>query len=282
MVLTGSVRVVVDAQDPDGQVVKLRYQWFANKRPLQGETDATLEPDSLNRGDRVSVEVTPWDLKSAGDPYRTDEVEVVNTAPKVTEIRFEPFPPRVGDRLMAHVKAEDVDRDDITYRFRWSRNDNMLTEGEDRSLDLTGFQRGDRIRLEVIVEDAETTAEPQRSESIEIVNSPPEITSTPPSRIEGVKYEYTLTARDRDGDALVYRLESGPDDMKLDEKTGRILWVLKPDYEGTFPVRVTVSDGQGDPAIQEFDLVVGGRSKKDTQESQVPPDREDRPVGDVA
>jgi hypothetical protein len=267
-----SVRVAVDAYDPDGHAVTLRHQWFVNGQPVPGANGPTLPPQLLNRGDRVSVEVLPLDASGQGEAFRSEAVEVANTPPAVKTLRLKPFPPRAGDRLTAYVEAEDLDHDDISYMFRWRRNNEVVSEGEARALDLTGYQRGERILLEVLVADDEAMGLPMRSRPIEVVNSPPEITSRPPARTQGKRYEYRLAATDRDGDDLVYRLEHGPPEMEFDEETHTIRWFPADNINGTFRVRVSVSDGQGDePTVQEFDLTIGGGSPAETPKTPVPP-----------
>jgi hypothetical protein len=267
------IQVAVDAYDPDGHAVTLRHQWFVNGQLVPGANGPTLEPQLLSRGDLVSVEVIPLDAMDEGAAFRSEAIEVANTPPIVNTIQMKPFPPRVGDRLTAYVEAEDIDHDALRLTFRWRHNNDVVSEGEERALDLTGFQRGDRILLEVLVADDEATGIPLRSRPIEIVNSPPEITSRPPARIAGRRYEYRLTATDRDGDDLVYRLEHGPPEMEFDEKTQTIRWFPADTVKGSFPVRVSVSDGQGDEqAVQEFNVIIGGGTTPETPKTPVPPE----------
>ncbi len=257
LIRTGPVTVEVEAEDPEGVGVSLRHQWIVNGTPLEAQTGPSLAPDLVKRGDRVSVEVVPISVRGRGVSYTSDEVRVVNTPPEVTQLKVEPFPPKIGDRLITRTEDNDVDGDSVTYTFLWLRNnEEVVSDGEEGTLDTTGFKRGDEIVLEVTPHDGTAPGQPLTSDPIVIANSPPEITSKPPTRFPRGQYVYAVTARDPDGDPVTYGLETAPAGMAIDPKTGRLEWKLTNASKGTHQVRVTASDGQeGGPAVQEFDLV---------------------------
>ena len=258
LVLSGPVTVAVEAADPEGAAVSLRRQWIINGTAVKGPTGPSLAPDLLKRGDLVRVEVVPSDSSGDGTPYLSEEVRVVNTPPEVTDFKVEPFPPRVGDRLVAHPEGKDADGDYVTYTFRWRRNnEEVVSGGEEGTLDTAAFKRGDEIVLEVIPHDETGPGQPLTSDPIVMANSPPEITSKPPTRFQRGLYVYAVTATDRDGDPVTYALETAPPGMVINPKSGRLEWKLTAESKGTHQVRVTVSDGQeGEPAFQEFELVL--------------------------
>ena len=257
LVLSGPITVTVEAVDPENEAVSLRYQWIVNGTRLEGRTAPSLPPDLLQRGDRVSVEVIPLDGDGQGDLYTIEEVTVVNTPPEVTQIKVEPFPPKLGDRLVAHPEGNDADGDEITYTFRWQRNNTEVeVDDEEGVLDTASFKRGDEIILEVIPHDGTGPGQSLTSDPLAIANSPPEITSKPPAKFPRGLYVYAVTASDRDGDPVTYGLETAPSGMVIDPKTGRLEWKLTDVSKGTYQVRVTASDGQeGEPGFQEFELV---------------------------
>jgi putative Ig domain-containing protein len=92
------------------------------------------------------------------------------------------------------------------------------------------------------------------AEPVTIANSPPKITSMPPTTIQGGRYEYSVAADDADKDALVYSLEKNPMGMNIDQITGHIEWQIPPGTNGIYRVRVKVMDYQEGFAFQEFDL----------------------------
>ena len=252
--LSGPVSVQVDAVDPDRDAVTFRHQWLVNGNPIAGQTGSTLAPDLLKRGDSVAVAVIPSDGKSQGPPYRTQAVAVANTPPEVTRIALEPAEVRIGDRLRAQVEGSDADRDEVRYTFKWWRNNAPLSEGEESALDTTGFARGDRILVQATPHDHAGPGKARFAEQITIGNSPPKITSIPPTTISQGLYEYAVAANDPDGDPLTYTLQTAPSGMTIDKTTGRIEWRIAAETKGTYRVRVVVEDDRNGHAFQEFEL----------------------------
>lgn len=258
------ISVVVEAEDPDGGAITLAHQWYVNDQPLEGQTAPTLSPDLVERGDEVSVEVTPFDAKGAGIPHRTAEVLVMNTPPKVTNIVYKPSPVRAGDRVTAVPESEDPDGDDVSYQFRWFHNGEEYLRAEYDMLSTEGFVRGDEIVLEVIPSDGIDDGEAQRSNPVTVENSPPEITSLPPREIVDGRFSYLVTGTDRDGDELKFSLDAAPPGMRIDPNTGALEWKITGDVTGTHDVRIAVHDGHvAEPTVQEFTITLnpkGGES----------------------
>src|SRR5213592_4432236 len=197
VVLNGSAMVQVEAEDPDGDPVAIRRQWLVNGHPIEGETVPSLVPRHLKRGDLLSVEVTPLDNLAAGAPYQTDPVPVGNTPPEVTRVVLDPTPVRVGDPLHAKAEGLDPDGDSIRYSFKWWRNNLPVSEGEEGTLQTAAFSRGDTIVALATPYDAAGPGKPKYSEEITISNSPPTITSVPPTAINEGRYNYAVIAVDQ-------------------------------------------------------------------------------------
>jgi bacillopeptidase F len=90
-------------------------------------------------------------------------------------------------------------------------------------------------------------------------NSPPEITSTPPTAAtEGSLYHYPVSASDADGDALAYSLETAPAGMSIDAASGLIAWTPDGSQVGTHAVTVRATDPGGLFATQSFTVDVAG------------------------
>jgi RHS repeat-associated protein len=92
---------------------------------------------------------------------------------------------------------------------------------------------------------------------VQPVNSPPVITSEPPTQGgTGVPYSYQVSARDADGDPLTYRLTAGPAGMTIDPSTGLLKWVPTSSQFGTQGATIQVDDGRGQTATQSWSVVV--------------------------
>jgi len=251
--LAQAATVLVEAEDPDGDSVTLRYQWLADGTPIPEQTGPTFIPKLLKRGDRVSVEVTPLDGKEAGQPFQTEAVEIGNTPPVVTSVTLEPNPAKVGDQFRAVAEASDADKDEILYQYEWWRNGQPLAV-QGATLPTEGFARDDSIVAGVTPRDKLDAGKIVFAEPIRIGNTAPVITSSPSAKVERGRYEYAVVATDVDKDDLLFKLETAPAGMAIDNKTGRIEWQVPPEVKGTQRIRVMVEDGHQGHAFQEFTL----------------------------
>ena len=242
-----------DSFDPDADLVTYRHRWSVNGAIVPGETHSTFNTKALKRGDRLTVEVTPYDGNMEGVPVGADAL-VANTPPQVTEFVFEPSEVRVGDRIRLQVTGSDADQDMVEYRYRWWRNNSEVADGDMSELDTNGFLKGDTVIVEVTPSDPTTKGKSKLSNPITILNSPPRITTVPPAKIERGRFVYVASAKDPDGDQLTYALEVAPPGMKIDKVTGRIEWLLTSKLAGNYKVRVTATDDEQAKAFQEFDL----------------------------
>lgn len=253
ILLNGPVSVQIEAEDPDRNPLTFRHQWFINGNRVEGETRPTLAPSFLKRGDRVQAEVVASDGQVEGKPFQAAAVVVGNTPPEATKIAIEPTG---SDRTRFHavVESVDVDRDAVTYVFRWRRNTTIVLEGEQSTLDTGSFTRGDSLTVEVTPHDASGAGKPRLSEPIALGNNAPTITSQPPASFGKDMLSYAVQAVDEDKDTLKYQLESAPPGMTIDPATGVITWQVGSNVKGKYRVRVAVQDGQGGSAFQDFEI----------------------------
>src|SRR5690606_14650052 len=87
----------------------------------------------------------------------------------------------------------------------------------------------------------------------EVNNWPPFISSEPVvEAMEEEPYRYEVLATDQDGDALTYTLVSAPEGMTIQSDSGVIEWVPSVGQQGEAHVVVSVGDGFGGVAQQEF------------------------------
>ncbi|WP_447984777.1 Ig domain-containing protein [Nitrospira sp. Nam74] len=248
--LNHPVDVQVEGFDADGDLITYRQQWKINNSRV---TYATLDAKVIKRGDRLFVEVVPYDGTAEGAPVRAEAV-IGNTPPEVTEVVFDPAEIRVGDRIQTQVAGSDADDDPIEYRYRWWRNNSEVADGDVSELDTNGFAKGDTIVVQVTPSDPTSTGRSKLSDAITIVNSPPTITTVPPTKLERGRFVYAVSAKDPDDDQLAYALELAPPGMNIDKVTGRIEWPLTGKLVGKYKVRVTATDNEQAKAFQEFDL----------------------------
>jgi len=242
--------------DPAG----FQYQWMANGAPLRDQTGPTLTPSMLQRGDRVTVDLVPTRGTAQGTRYQAGPAVVGNTPPVVSHLSIErPDDPHAP--VFAKMDAFDADRDEMQFEFRWWRNDKVVKQGPEQTLDTTGFQTKDALEVEVTPRDHLSVGKPVHSEPVYVGNSPPKIVSAPALLIGRERYEYMVKAVDADGDPLSFLLEMAPPGMVIDKATGHLVWQIPPEQLGSHRVRIVAEDGQGGKAFQEFDFTLPASGK---------------------
>lgn len=250
---SGPITISLSVEDPEHDAVTLQYRWYVNESLVQGETGSQFPPEKLQRGDRVSVEITPSDGRSTGIPYKTQSVQVGNTLPFVVSVGL-PEQIRPGDTVKVEAEIKDADNDDVHVRYRWWKNQDVVAETEVPSLETKEFVRGDTLRVSVIPRDASGEGKEISPPSVVIGNSPPRFTSKPLPVTQKGLYQYLLAAVDAEGDPISFDLQTAPPGMTIDKKAGLISWKIPADLSGAYRVRIVAEDGQGGSSSQEFEL----------------------------
>jgi hypothetical protein len=257
LVLGGPISVEIDAEDADGDFLQYEYRWWVNDHILRDVTASSMTTDLVKTGDKVMVELVAFDGKDRSASFKTEPVVIQNSRPVVTRINLETESPTGGaTRLKANVAGIDHDGDDVHYVYRWWRNDVLIKEGREDTIDTVGFARKDSIVVEVTPWDQDGPGAPYRSIPAVVGNASPRILSKPGAPNHHAHYEYTVQADDPDGDSLQYALEIAPPGMAIDTVSGLISWTVSSELAGTHRVKVSVNDGQGGVAWQEFDISI--------------------------
>jgi hypothetical protein len=89
-------------------------------------------------------------------------------------------------------------------------------------------------------------------------NHAPTFTTTPPTAAISVGSVFTYAARatDADGNAIIYRLLDGPDNMTMDPATGNVSWVVPANATASEQVALQVFDSHGASTVQSFTITV--------------------------
>lgn len=259
LVLSGPLSVRVEAQDLDQQTIVFRYRWLVNGRLVNGQTQGTLPVQLLKRGDQVAVEVIPFDGVIEGTPFRSLPVTVTNTAPLISDVSVDFDHDAQGRRLLAKVDVADPDHDTVSLAYRWRKNETVVKEGEDNTLDLANVTAKDVVEVEVTASDGNGTT--SFSGRFNMSNSSPTILSSPSVSAAGSIYEYQVQASDPDGDPITYKLEEAPPGMIIGEQSGRIHWSVTPEAKGIYRIKVVAQDNKGGFAAQDFELSISAPAK---------------------
>lgn len=257
LTLGGPISIEIDAEDEDGDFLRYEYRWWVNDHILRNATAPSIPSELLKKGDKVVAEVVAFDGKERGSAFKTAPVAVQNSRPVVNRVSLEfESSPASAARLKARVEGLDHDGDDIRYVYRWWRNETLIKEGLEEVLDTTGFARKDSIVVEVIPQDPDEEGTPYKSSPAVVGNAPPRILSKPSAPDRQGNYQYRVQADDPDGDSLAYALETAPPGMAIDTASGEISWTVSSELAGTHRVKISVDDGQGGIAWQEFEISI--------------------------
>jgi hypothetical protein len=242
------VRVKVDGAPQK----KLRYQWTMNGQKIKG-AHAPVFIGDVNKNDRIQVLVT---VVGEDREYRSEEIMVGNTPPRVLSAQFIPQYPKKGDELTLTVKTIDEDNDSVTHVYKWSVN-GRETGGETKSIQIDGdrIKRGDTITVKITPTDRESRGKPL-SLSTQVMNSLPTVSPDITADFNGQLYTANVLAEDPDGDPLTFALRKKPEGMTIDRDSGIITWKVSQKDQGEHPVIVSVSDSHGGESIAIFNTEI--------------------------
>ena len=248
--------VSVECKDPDGDPVTYEYRWFKNDQEISGEKTNILKIGSFRKGDLIQVRVTANDGKATTAPVFSQTVKIQNSPAVIEAAWIEPKVAYANDDLKAFCRAGDKDGDLIYYTYQWEKNGVVLSEDKADKLERGRFKKGDSIVAIITPDDRDVLGTPKKSDPAIISNSPPVITSSPPSRVEGSTYLYPVKARDPDDDPVTFVLKTGPQGMTIDKNSGLVRWDIRKENKGTHTVEIEASDSDGARSLQRYTLTV--------------------------
>lgn len=231
-----------------GVVGEVEFRWEKNGVVLSGQTGNRLPAGLAARGDRVAVVAT-----AAQGEVRA-EVTIVNSPPRIEQVRLKE--PRVfrGVDLAVESKGVDLDGDPLDYRYHWSVNGEELHWEQGPVLPGDKFRRGDKVKLRVTPYDGKENGPVFEGVEMVIPNAPPKFVSEPPKQFQGQSYQYQVQVVDPDGDVLTHSLETAPKGMEIDPKSGLLSWTFAKSDSGEHRIRIVAKDSEGLGAYQEYSL----------------------------
>lgn len=230
-------------------------QWYISGVRDETSKGLRLITDEIKKGDVVQAVIVDRNKE-----YRSNEITIGNSAPVILKAALLPAVPRVSSTLTVDLKADDADKDKISFKYQWTLNDKFA--GENNYLQ-TELKRDDIINVEVTPYDGESYGKSIKLKS-RVFNSLPVVSQSKPV-FNGKIYQYQIAASDPDGDTLTYKLEQGPKGMAIDPATGIITWEVPPDDKGAHESKVSVSDNNGGAIIVPFTTRIKFEENKATK-----------------
>lgn len=228
----------------------ITYQWEKNEQIISDEASSTLSNEKFVKGDRIVVSAATSD----GRTFRSNPITILNAAPEIVSVKMEPERPTKKDLVKITAEAKDPDRDPVTIKYKWRKNNAIIQDASGPTIDLNNYTKKDNITFEAIPYDGEAEGK-ARIGKIEIINSSPIITSNPPALTNEV-YTYQVVANDPDGDKIAYTLVKGPAGMELNPNTGLLKWAFTEKDSGPHSIEIKAADKDGGASIQSFDLTI--------------------------
>ncbi len=233
--------------DRDKDPVEVKVQWSLNGNPVELEGERVRFP-SLRKGDLISCRLIPNDGKEDGEVYEVEPVRVINSPPLIKDIGISPVNPGTRDDIKASVDIYDPDGDEVVVEYKWYINNNPVPEVKGDTLPSSFTKKGDVIVVSASPFDGEARGREYLSNPVVVNNSPPIITSNPPSSLENGRFVYKISATDPDGDPVSFSLKEGPPNAIITEDGVLVIESLPP---GEVYIKIEVSDGS-DSSYQEF------------------------------
>lgn len=237
-----------------GKTERTGYQWFVNGVLVTEETGDKLCSDYFKRDDEVSVTFAKDQLEASASAI------IGNSPPRITGVTATAEQALHRGDISIKAAAEDVDDDDVKFRYQWIINGEVNLFYVDDTLPGDSYIKGDTLQFRITPYDGFADGLTYESAVLTIPNAPPQITSQLPQQFESREYTYQVEAKDPDDTALNYHLEEAPQGMTIDG-TGLVVWPLTGVGAGTYPVKISVADPEGAKATQEFSLTLGTMQK---------------------
>ncbi len=225
--------------------------WLVNGEPAAGQSSNQFKSTDIRKGDRVQAKA-----EIGGQEALSNVVQIRNSPPAVKEVKLIPGGPKQEDELGVEVKTEDIDGDDVSLTYEWSKNGEPAGNGRYLSVPL---KRGDKIKLRIIPFDGEAYGRPVLLER-EVSNFPPVVINDKKFNFDQKVFTYQVLASDPDGDRLTYSLRSGPPGMSIDSATGFVKWNVPLDFKGPVSASVLVDDGHGGTTSYDLNVIIGSES----------------------
>ena len=189
--------------DDDGDPDSYGYTWTVNGSALNAPWE-TINGDHFNKHDIVSCTVWPMNGAEQGIEWTSDDLEIQNTPPDLTDVSLDNTSPSENDIVTPVITVTDADGDNLTHTVTWHYTNGggiLLTAS---TIDGTWFDRGDEFYAIVSSNDGEDDSPVSRSsDSATVGNTPPNIASVVLDATEYALNDVmtaTISGTDLDGD----------------------------------------------------------------------------------
>jgi len=230
-----------------------KIEWLVNGMPAPNPRSSEFDASTAKKGDSVQARAV-----IDGKELVSNVVQIRNSPPEISRVKIVPEVLKPGDFLGVDAAGTDIDGDDVTLSYQWTKNGESAGEGWQLR---THLKRGDKISVTITPFDGTDYG---RAGTIkrEIVNMPPTISDDRKYLFDGKRYSQQVHATDPDGDDLAFSLRNAPAGMKIDPSSGDITWDVPNEFIGKASFTIVVNDGHGGEATQLFTLEIKQEQKE--------------------
>lgn len=128
-----------------------------------------------------------------------------NHPPVIHAATLQPTPLVLTGPIVVHVEAQDVDRNPLSFRYRWIVNGQPVRTQDGEQLSPELLKRGDTVSVEIWPHDGTVEGRPFTTEPLEVGNSPPVVAHLviePESVSPGVRVQARADISDVDRDVI--------------------------------------------------------------------------------
>lgn len=159
-----TIKAIVIAKDKEGDRIEYTYEWRKNGEPLFLENSSEVNISDLQRGDQITVKVTPHDGRDAGKSFESLNLKSENRRPVITSspphqfkngiysYPMQAFDPD-GDALQYKIEDPQVGMqlDAVTGLFQWEipKSTHGVQHVTLRVQDSEGSAAAQKLRLDI-------------------------------------------------------------------------------------------------------------------------------------
>jgi hypothetical protein len=128
-----------------------------------------------------------------------------NHPPIIRAVTLQPTPLVLTQPIIAQVDAQDIDRNPLSFRYRWIVNGEPIRNQDGEQLPPELLKRGDVLSVEIRAHDGTVESSPFTTEPVVVGNSPPVVAHLviePESDSSGVRVQARADISDVDGDFI--------------------------------------------------------------------------------
>ena len=145
-------KAVIIAEDPDGDSIDYIYQWKHNDSDIVGATEDTLQwSDEFKKGDKITIEVIPFDDYAQGVWRSEGSFNIPNSPPTITSLPSG----TVSDGTFTYkVEASDPDEDKLNYTLKDAPEGMEISDSGEITWQYSGDDAGD-YNVVIVVNDGD-------------------------------------------------------------------------------------------------------------------------------